>query len=106
VDLILPIAFTVPIQRSLEWAKKKRSAISKTATAVEVIRKLSTGWLKWLPLVGYYFNLLDQWTKDQTINLLEKKEEAIKKGCFIDAVLIAFHHKLSAHDIEKTYLCR
>ena len=106
VDLILPIAFTVPIKRSLDWAKKKRSAISKTATAVEVIRKLSTGWLKWLPLVGYYFSLLDQWAKDQTINLLEKKEEAIKKGCFIDAVLIAFEQKLSAYDIEKTYLCR
>lgn len=106
VDLILPIAFTVPIKRSLAWAKKKRSAISKTATGVEVIRRLSTGWLKWLPLVGYYFSLLDQWAKDQTINLLEKKEEAIKKGCFIDAVLIAFEQKLSAYDIEKTYLCR
>lgn len=106
VDLIVPIAFTVPIKRSLQWAKAKRSAISKAATAVEVIRKLTTGWLKWLPFVGYYFGLLDQMAKDKTINLLEKKEEAIKKGCFIDAVLIAFEQKLSAYDIDKTYLCR
>lgn len=106
VDLIVPIAFTVPIKRSLQWAKAKRSAISKATTAVEVIRKLTTGWLKWLPFVGYYFGLLDQMAKDKTINLLEKKEEAIKKGCFIDAVLIAFEQKLSAYDIDKTYLCR
>ena len=106
VDLIAPIAFTVPIKRSLDWAKVKGSAISKTATAVEVIRKLTTGWLKWLPIVGYYFGLLDQMAKDKSINLVEKKEEAIKKGCFIDAVLIAFEQKLSAYDIEKTYLHR
>ena len=106
VDLIVPIAFTVPIKRSLDWAKTKGSAISKTATAVEIIRKLTTGWLKWLPVVGYYFGLLDQVAKDKTINLEEKKEEAIKKGCFIDAVLIAFEQKLSAYDMEKTYLHR
>ena len=106
VDLIAPIAFTVPIKRSLEWAKVKGSSISKTATAVEVIRKLTTGWLKWLPIVGYYFGLLDQVAKDQSVNLTEKKEEAIKKGCFIDAVLIAFEQKLSAYGIEQTYLHR
>ena len=106
VDLIAPIAFTVPIKRSLDWAKKKRSAITTTATAVEIIRKLTTGWLKWLPIVGYYFGLLDQLAKDKSISLSEKKEEAIKKGCFIDAVLIAFEQKLSAYDIEKTYLHR
>ena len=106
VDLIAPIAFTVPIKRSLEWAKVKGSSISKTATAVEVIRKLTTGWLKWLPIVGYYFGLLDQVAKDQSVNLIEKKEEAIKKGCFIDAVLIAFEQKLSAYGIEQTYLHR
>lgn len=106
VDLIVPIAFTVPIKRSLQWAKAKGAAISKTATAVEVIRKLTTGWLKWLPFVGYYFSLLDEMVKNQTIDLIEKKEEAIKKGCFIDAVLIAFEQKLHSRDIEKTYLCR
>ena len=106
VDLIAPIAFTVPIKRSLAWAKTKRSVISKTATAVEIVRKLTTGWLKWLPFVGYYFGLLDQMAKDKSINLSKKKEEAIKKGCFIDAVLIAFEQKLSAYDIEKTYLHR
>ena len=106
VDLIAPIAFTVPIKRSLDWAKAKRSVISKTATAVEIVRKLTTGWLKWLPFVGYYFGLLDQMAQDKSINLSKKKEEAIKKGCFIDAVLIAFEQKLSAYDIEKTYLHR
>ena len=106
VDLIAPIAFTVPVKRSLDWAKTKGSTISTMATAVEVVRKLTTGWLKWLPVVGYYFGLLDQLAKDQTINLEEKKEEAIMKGNFIDAVLIAFEQKLSAYNIEKTYLHR
>ena len=106
VDLIAPIAFTVPIKRSLEWAKAKGKAISTTATAVEVIRKLTTGWLKWLPILGYYFGLLDQMAKDATVNLVEEKEKAIKKGCFIDAVLIAFEQKLSVYDIEKMYLHR
>lgn len=106
VDLIAPIAFTVPIKRSLDWARAKGSAISKMATAVTVIRKLTTGWLKWLPFVGYYFGLLDQMAKDKSINLTKKKEEAIRKGCFIDAVLIAFEQKLSAYGIETTYLHR
>ena len=106
VDLIVPISFTVPVKRSLDWAKTKGRTISTMATAVEVVRKLTTGWLKWLPIVGYYFGLLDQLAKDQTINMVEKKEEAIKKGYFIDAVLIAFEQKLSAYDIEKTYLHR
>lgn len=106
VDLIASIAFTVPIKRSLEWARAKGKAISTTATAVEVIRKLTTGWLKWLPIVGYYFGLLDQLAKGTTVDLVEKKEKAIKKGCFIDAVLIAFEQKLSAYDIEKVYLHR
>lgn len=106
VDLIAPIAFTVPIKRSLDWAKAKGSAISKAATAVEVVRKLTTGWLKWVPIVGYYFSLLDQIAKGTSINLTEKKEEAIKKRCFIDAVLIAFEQRLSTNDIDKTYLHR
>lgn len=106
VDLVVPIAFTVPIKRSLAWAKRKGSAISKTATAIEFIRRLTSAWLKWLPFVGYYFGLVDQLAKDQIANLNEKKEEAIKKGFFIDAVLIAFEQKLSAHGIENTYLCR
>ncbi len=106
VDLIAPISFTVPIKRSLAWAKAKRSAISKTATAVEMIRRLTFGWMKWLPFVGFYFEILDKMAKAQAVNLIEKKEEAIRKGCFIDAVLIAFEQKLSVYDIEKTYLHR
>ncbi|MBR4674667.1 MAG: 50S ribosome-binding GTPase [Victivallales bacterium] len=106
VDLIAPIAFTVPVKRSLWWAKKKRKAISNIATAVEIIRKLTTGWLKWVPLVGYYFNLLDQIAKKQVIDLIAAKENALKKGAFIDAILIAFEDKLSKYNIEKTFICR
>lgn len=106
VDLIAPIAFTVPVKRALRWAKKKGIAVSTTATAVEIIRKLTTGWLKWIPLVGYYFNLLDQMSKKHVINLTVAKEEAIKKGNFIDAILIAFEAKLTEPNIDNIYIFR
>ncbi|MBE6372043.1 MAG: hypothetical protein E7055_08210 [Lentisphaerae bacterium] len=104
VDLIAPIAFTVPVKRSLWWARKKEATISTMTGALEIIRKLTTGWLKWIPLVGYYFGLLDQIAKNQVINLTDAKEKAIKKGNFIDAVLIAFEQKLSAIDSINTYI--
>lgn len=106
VDLIAPITFTVPVKRALWWAKKKGITISTTAGAIEVIRKLTTGWLKWVPLVGYYFGLLDQISKKHVINLTIAKEDAIKKGNFIDAILIAFEEKLTAHNINDIYICR
>ncbi len=106
IDLIAPIVFTVPVKRSVMWAKRKTATIATTAVAVEIIRKFSTGWLKWVPLVGYYFGLLDQMAKDKVVDLTVAKDEAIKKGCFIDAILIAFEQKLFTRDIGKTFIFR
>lgn len=103
-DLIAPIAFTVPVKRARWWQEKKTSAVSVAGNTLEITRKLTTGWMKWIPFVGYYLGLLDQMTKKNVGNLLQKKEEAIKKGYFIDAVLIAFEQKLHSYGIEKTYI--
>ena len=104
MDLIAPITFTVPVKRSRWWQEKKAGAASVVGETLELTRKLTTGWMKWVPLVGYYMGLLDQMTKKNVESLLKKKEEALKKGYYMDAVLLAFEHKLHSYGIEKTYI--
>jgi len=104
MDLIAPIAFTVPVKRSRWWQEKKAGAASIVGESLELTRKLTTGWLKWVPLVGYYMGLLDQTTKKNVDSLLKKKEEALKKGYYMDAVLIGFEQKMHSWGIEHTYI--
>ena len=104
VDLIAPIAFTVPVKRALWWAEKKTQTIATAGKVLEIIRRLTTGWLKWVPFVGYYFGLIDDMTKKNVVNLGKAKEEAIRKEDYIDAVMIAFEEKMNSLGIRNTYI--
>lgn len=104
IDLIAPVAFTVPVKRSLWWSEKKKQVTSITGETLEITRKLTTGWMKWIPLVGYYFGLVDQMTKKQVANLHESKEKAIRNGYYKDAILIAFEQKMNSPGIENIYI--
>ena len=104
IELISPLSIMTPLHYAKKWAGIEIRS-KKTATLlVEAFRGLTTGWLKWVPIVGRFFQLLDEQLKGGVAKLRQIHERAVEKGDAVEAVLAAFAIRLAAPETEKTFL--
>ena len=104
IELISPLAFITPLQHAKKWAGFEKSRKKYTALIFNALRGLTTAWLKWIPIAGRFFQLLDEMAKEGVSKLHLRHEEAIKKGDTVGAVLSKFLIRLNAPDTAKVYL--
>ncbi|WP_204138053.1 GTPase domain-containing protein [Halomicronema sp. CCY15110] len=103
IDLIPPISIILPIKRALLWARVGEQGNAGIYKILEIFRNLTTNWMKYLPLVGNVFMLLDDTAKSATDKLKDIKISARKKGDSASAVVAAFAGKLRTDDTQKIY---
>ena len=71
---------------------------------LEGLRGVTTAWMRWIPFVGGFFDLLDESAKQGVDGLKKAQESAVSKGENIDAVLAAFIARLKESKDELVYL--
>lgn len=103
IDLIPPISIILPVQRALIWAKVGKTSQAAIYRGAEIFRSLTTNWLKYLPLVGNVFMLVDDTAKSITDKLKELESSARQKGDSVTAVVAAFRGKLEDEQTRKVY---
>lgn len=103
IDLIPPISIILPVQRALIWAKVGETGQAAVYRLTETFRLLTTNWLKYMPLVGNVFMLMDDTAKSITEKLKELESSARKKGDSVTAVVAAFRGKIEDEQTRKVY---
>lgn len=106
IELIAPLALTTPLLYAKKWAGIEISSKKTVALLTEAFRGVTTGWLKWLPIVGRFFQLLDEQLKEGVAKLRQIHERAVQKGDALEAVLASFAMRLNAPGTEKIFLSR
>ncbi|MGI0482470.1 TRAFAC clade GTPase domain-containing protein [Geminocystis sp. CENA526] len=104
IDLIPPISLILPVQRALNWAKRKTEGKVTIHRLLELCRNLSTNWLKYIPIIGNIFMLVDDEVKSLTNKLKEVEEKAKKNGDLAQAIIASFYSKLQEENNQSIYL--
>uniref|UniRef100_A0A7C4VR66 Double-GTPase 2 domain-containing protein n=1 Tax=Desulfatirhabdium butyrativorans TaxID=340467 RepID=A0A7C4VR66_9BACT len=104
IELIAPLILTTPLHYAKKWAGIEIGSKKTAAIFTEAFRGLTTNWLKWIPIVGRFFQLLDEELKGGVGKLRQIHERAVEKGNAVDAVLAAFAICLRKPGTEKIFL--
>ena len=104
VDVISPLTVSAPLQWARRWSQLEYGGERVTLLTLEGLRGITTAWMRWVPFVGRFFDLLDQ-SANQGLDCIKKAQEtAVAKGENIDAVLAAFIESLKDSKDKKIYL--
>jgi GTPase SAR1 family protein len=104
IDLIPPISLIIPIEKRLFWLKIKSKVKDKLYLLAELMRRLTTNWLKYLPIIGNVFMLVDDEMKTISQKLEEIEEKAKKRGDLATAILAAFQRRLKDESADQIYI--
>jgi hypothetical protein len=94
VDLIMPLAVTLPIQKAVRWSQTYSATVGSLEGAGEILRSLTTNWLKYVPLLGSVFRPIDDGAKSMLAQLTQVKESARQRGDSAGFALAALQARL------------
>lgn len=103
IDLIPPISIVIPIEQALFWARTQTSAQITVYRLAEIFRSLTSNWMKYLPLVGNIFLMVDDTAKSLTKKLKEIETKAKEREDAVQAVVAAFRSKLKHDNVGQVY---
>lgn len=104
VDIISPLTVVSPLLWARRWSQLEKHGKFSLIMLFEFFRGITTAWMRWVPFVGRFFDLVDQ-TAIAGIEYLKKAHEAaVTKGDNIEAVLAAFLLKLQKSKDDNIYL--
>ncbi|WP_414542710.1 TRAFAC clade GTPase domain-containing protein [Nostoc sp. CCY0012] len=106
IDLIPPISIIVPVERALFWERAKGNSQAAVHKLTESFRSLTTNWMKYLPLVGGVFSLVDDGAKSLVTKLKEVETEARERGDSVETVIAAFRGRLEDESTKQIYLSK
>lgn len=106
LDLIPPISIILPVERALFWAKAKGAGKNTVHRLAETFRASTTNWMKYLPIVGNIFMLVDDASKSLITKLKEVEDAARERGDSVQAVVAAFRGRLEDENTRRIYLCK
>ena len=104
VDVISPLTVTSPLLWARRWSQLEKHGEQVTLIALEGLRGVTTAWMRWIPFLGRFFDLLDQSAKQGLDSLKKAQESAVAKGENIDAVLAAFIAMLKESKDKMVYV--
>ncbi len=104
VDVISPLSVTAPLQWARRWSQVEKHGERVTVLTLEGLRGVTTAWMRWIPFIGGFFDLLDESAKQGIDGLKKAQETAVAKGENIDAVLAAFIARLKESKDKLVYL--
>lgn len=96
LDLIPPISIVLPIQRALAWLKIKERGQAAVHKIVESFRLLTFNWLKYFPIAGGVFSLVNDETKSLAEKLKELENRSRERGDSVQAIIAVFSANLEA----------
>ena len=103
IDLISPLVVTLPLRWARTWSNIEKGAKSVVTILAEGLRGVTFAWMKWLPFVGRFFQLLDEQAQGGVARLKDVQRNAVAKGDSVEAVLASLQAHLSAEGVEKVY---
>lgn len=106
IDLLPPLSVAAPLMHAKKWANIDVEGRKIAVNLSEAFRGLTFAWMKWLPIVGRFFHLVDQQTKEGIDKLSVIQARAIKKGDSVEHVLAAFVARIHKPGVEKVYISR
>jgi GTPase SAR1 family protein len=104
IELISPLVFITPLRYAAKWSGFEKNSKRFVELFINALRGLTTAWLKWVPFVGRFFQLLDELAKDGVSKLHQLHKQAVENDDAVDAVLTAFLIRLETPGTEKTYI--
>jgi hypothetical protein len=102
LDLIMPLSVILPIQRASRWHKIYHSGVTTTRAVLHVFKGF-VSILKYLPLIGNIFDMLNDATGAALSKLKEIEDNARKKNDAFLVILAALAAKFKAKEIKKIY---
>ncbi len=103
IDLLSPLAVTLPLRWAKAWTNAEKGAKGVAAVMAEGLRGATLAWMKWLPFVGRFFQLLDEQAQGGVAKLREIQKNAVEKGDSVEAALAGLQAHLSSPGVERVY---
>lgn len=103
LDMIMPLAIALPIKKALTWSRTKEVGVTWIHRFVEMNRSITTNWLKYLPVVGNVFWLIDDATKTILQKLKDVENAARQRGDAVETVVAALAARLSDESTRNVY---
>ncbi|MGE3407578.1 MAG: hypothetical protein AB7I37_12235 [Pirellulales bacterium] len=104
VDQITPLGCLSLMRHIHSWVNKKKVAVKTAHGAGELLRAATTHWMKWIPIVGRFFQLLDEVAKGQTDSLNKTQEKAKERGDHVMHVVVSFERRIREAEANGIYL--
>lgn len=103
VDLITPICLLAPFHHARLRQQMAQGGRTTIRHLVDILRHLTIKWMKWLPIVGRFFQLLDEIARDGVAALQRWEENARARGDVTMAAICALQSRLMASDAQRVY---
>lgn len=104
LDLVAPVAVIVPVTWALRWARAKQAGQLTTHRLTRTSKGLTTNWLKYVPIIGNVFWLLDDILQIAVAKLEQVGQDARSRGDAVEAVAAAMAAQLRAPAAEPIFL--
>jgi GTPase SAR1 family protein len=103
LDMIMPLAIAMPIKKALTWSRAKEVGATSIHRLSGMFRSCTTNWLKYLPLVGNVFWLVDDTAKSGLQKLKDVEDAARARGDAVESVVAALAARLSDESTQNVY---
>jgi hypothetical protein len=101
--MIMPLAIAMPIKKALNWSRIKEGAVTSIHRVLELFQSTTTNDLKYLPVVGNVFWLIDDATKTILQKLKDVENAARQRGDAVETVVAALAARLSDESTRNVY---
>ena len=103
LDMIMPLAIAMPIKKALTWSRIKEGAVTSIHRGLELFQSTTTNYLKYLPVIGNVFWLIDDATKTILQKLKDVENAARQRGDAVETVVAALAARLSEESTRNVY---